>query len=237
METVNLQDFYSGGYFLLRAGRPDWPLPFGELLPNGNLISLSDCISGRRLSVLWGWIPGDKEAALEFGIPDTRLAEFLAWCGTDYREWIDLTSMFYSPETARAFIKHFELNTNNLFLIGAGLPKELHKTWLEKEPDNEGISKRVKQALPIDQFGEPLGYDVISYSYHDFAHSWLCSGLEKDMNELFGIRANNYGLIDSYADAKRVYDWIAEDECEGGRAEPEPYNFWLLLSYPLQVGT
>lgn len=237
MEKIDFGDYYSGGYFLLRAGRPDWPPPFGEFLPSGNLVSLSECISGRRLSVIWGWNPGNREAALEFGIPKTRLAKFVDWCGSEYRELMDLTSMFYSPDAARTFIKRFELNTDNLFLLGAGLPKQSHEAWLEEEPDNEGIAKHVKQAIPVEQTGEPLGFDVVSYSYTDFAHSWLCSGLERDMHELFGMRANSVGLLDSYADAKKVNDWIAEDEGKGVRAEPEPYDFWLILSYPLEVNS
>ncbi len=141
--------------------------------------------------------------------------------------------MFYSPDAARNFIRHFELNTDNLFIIGAGLPKELHRAWLEEEPDNEGIAKRVKQAIPIENSGEQIGYDVVSYSYTDFAHSWLCSGLEKDMYELFGIRTNQHGLLATSTDAKRVNDWIAEDNEQGARAEPEPYDYWLLVNYPL----
>lgn len=234
METVDLKDFYSGGYFLLRAGRPDWPPPFGKFLPDGNLISLSECICQKRLSVIWGWNPGNREAALEFGIPHTRLAEFVAWCGSEYRELMDVTSMFHSPEAVRTFVKRFDVSTDNLFIIGAALPKELHNAWLEEEPDDEGIAKRVKQAIPVEKSGESLGYDIVSYSYTDFAHSWLCSGLEHDMNKLFGIRANSWGLIDTHADAKKVNDWIAEDEGKGTRAEPEPYDFWLLLSYPLE---
>lgn len=233
METVDLRDFYSGGYFLLRSGRPDWSPPFREFLPSGTLFSLASCICQKRLSVIWGWNPGDREAALEFGIPEARLAEFVEWCGAESRESMDLTSMFYSPDAARNFIKRFELNTENLFIIGAGLPKESHREWFEEEPDNEGIAKRVKQRLPIDLSGEPIGYDVVSYSYQDFAHSWLCSGLKKDMNEIFGISSNSIGLLDTYADAKKVNDWIAEGD--GMRAEPEPYSFWLLVSCPLEV--
>jgi len=42
-------------------------------------------------------------------------------------------------------------------------------------------------------------------------------------------------VLDSYTDAKQINDWIAEDEGKGTRAEPEPYDFWLVLSYPLEV--
>lgn len=234
METVDLRDFYSGGYFLIRAGYPDWPPPFGEFLPTRSLISLSKCICRDRLSVIWAWDPGDRDAALRFGISKTQLDEFVTWCGTAYLESIDMSSMFYSTDAARDFIKRFELNTDNLFIVSAGLPKALHRAWLEEEADNRGIAKRVKQALPIEKSGEPLGYDVVSYSYTDFAHSWLCSGLERDMNQHFGIRTNARGLIDTYVDAKKVNDWIAEDEGKGIRAEPEPYDFWVIVSYPLE---
>ena len=233
MEMIDLSQFYSGGYFLLRAGRPDWPPPFGEYLPNGNLISLSKHICEKRLSVMWGWKPNDPEAALEFGIPEVRLTEFFDWCGKDYHELMDLSSMFYSPEAARTFVKRFEVDTDNLFIIGAALPKELHDAWIHEEPDSEGIAKQIKQGLPVDKSGELLGYDIVSYSYSDFSCSWLCSGLEKDMNALFGIQTNSKGLIDTYTDAKKMNDWIAEDEGRGIRAEPEPYDFWLLLSYPV----
>jgi hypothetical protein len=53
------------------------------------------------------------------------------------------------------------------------------------------------------------------------------------MHELFGIRPNQYGLISTYDEAKKVHDWIAEDNMQGTRAEPYPYDAWLLVSYPL----
>ena len=54
------------------------------------------------------------------------------------------------------------------------------------------------------------------------------------MNELFGIRPNPYGLIDTYEDAKKVADWIAEDKHRG---EPLPYYPWLIVQYPLAQPT
>lgn len=235
METIDFSDFYSGGYFLLRSGRPDWPSPFGAFLPEGNLISLSKCICSKRLSIVWRWTPGDKQAALEFGIRENQWDEFVSWIGSEYREQMDLLSMFYTPNAAREFIRRFELNTDNLFIIGAGLPKEAHEAWVKEEADNEGIAKRIKQAVRLDEAGTPLGYDIVSYSYTDFSHSWLCSYLDNEMYELFGIRSNDLGLIDHYADAKKVNEWIAEDDGKGMRAEPEPYDVWLATSYSLDI--
>lgn len=75
---------------------------------------------------------------------------------------------------------------------------------------------------------------MVTYSYNDFGDSWLCSNLQHEMYKLFGIRPNQYGLMNSAEDARKIYDWIAEDEMQGRRAEPEPYYFWLLMSYALE---
>ncbi|MEL6407051.1 MAG: hypothetical protein AAFR81_21950, partial [Chloroflexota bacterium] len=223
--SINLNEYYSGGYFLVRSGRPDWKPPFGKYLPDGNLISLSKCINYLRLSVLWGWTTGDRDAARSFGISRKNMDKFVSWCGTEYQSFMGYRSMFYRPEDARAFIRQFKIQKNNLYLLGAALPKTYQKTWIDEEDNNEGIAKRVKKGIAVDSTGKPIGFDVVSYSYSDFSHSWLCSGLEHEMNDLFGIRTNELGLLKSYDDAKKIYDWIAEDNYEGKRAEPEPYGF------------
>jgi hypothetical protein len=231
---IDLNDCYSGGYFLLRADKPDWPQLKTDLLPE-KLISLSTHICP-RLEVYWGWTPGNPEAALKFGIPQGKLAEFLDWCKSGYENDLDYTSMFYSPEAARRFIRQFELDTYDLYIIGTGLAKELEEAnWREAgNEDVMGIEKRIQQHLPLETSGTTLGFEVVSFSYSDYGCSWLCNYLHHDMFDLHSIRPNRYGLLDTYAEAKQVYDWIAEGERQGvRRAEPEPYDFWLLVSYPL----
>jgi hypothetical protein len=230
---INLADYYSGGYFLIRPGRPDWGPNFGLYLPHGDLISLSHCICRDRLQLSWGWTPGDHEAAQRFGIRDERWEEFRAWCGDEYKKSLDYNGMFHSVDAARAFVRRFNLNHRDLVLIGVGLPKALFDLWSDEAPDAAGISKRIQARLAVEVGGEVLGYDVVSFDYGDFGHSWLCSGLDEDMHDLYGIRPNQDGLITTFDDAKKVYDWIAEDEGKGHRGEPEPYHFWLLMSYPL----
>ncbi len=233
---IDLNDYYSGGYFLLRAYKPDWPTLQTDLLPD-KLISLSTHICP-RLEVYWGWIPGNPEAALKFGIPEAKLDDFIEWCKSGYENDLDYPSMFYSPEAARRFIKQFDLDKHNQYIIGTGLPKELEEAnWREKGDENvSGIEKQVEQHLPLETGGGTLGFEVVSYSYSDYGCSWLCNYLHLDMFDLNGIRPNNYGLIDTHIEAKQVYNWIDEGEKQGvRRAEPEPYDFWLLVSYPLEI--
>ena len=119
-------------------------------------------------------------------------------------------------------------------MLGVGLSQELEETnWREPSGiEPYGIEKRIEQHLRLAEDGRPLGFEVVSYSYGNFGCSWLCNNLHFEMNNLFGIRPKDYGLLDSEQDAKRVYEWIAED---AHRAEPEPYDYWLLLEYPLEI--
>lgn len=234
MEPIELSDFYSGGYFLIRADRPDWPPPFGEHLPD-KLISLSPCICPNRLSVTWGWIPGDREAALYFGVMETKLDDFISWCQRSYPTQIEYNSVFTSILFARQFVKEFIEDTRDLYLIGIGLHQERQTIWKREVNREEGVIKRIKRRLPIEEGGLPIGFEIVSRFHYEFSHSWLCSGLDRDMNELFGLRTNASGLIDTYSDAKMVNDWIDEDDEKGSRGEPEPYDSWLFISYRLEA--
>lgn len=200
---MNLDEYYSGGYFLLRADKPNWPQLQTDLLPQ-KIISLSRHICP-RLEVYWGWTPGNPEAALKFGIPETKLNDFLAWCQSGYQNDLDVSSMFYSPEAARRFIKQFDLNTDDLYLIGAGLPKEVEeKNWREESNERiEGVEKQIEQHFVLETGGTLLGFDVTSYAHHDFECSWFCNYLHQDIFSLYGIRPNQYGLLETYDEAKR----------------------------------
>ncbi|MEL6526656.1 MAG: hypothetical protein AAFQ07_13200 [Chloroflexota bacterium] len=159
--SINLNEYYSGGYFLVRSGRPDWKPPFGKYLPDGNLISLSKCINYLRLSILWGWTTGDRNAARSFGISDKNMDKFVSWCGTDYQASMEYVSMFYTPEDARAFIRQFKIKTNNLYLLGAALPKVNQKIWIDEEDDDKGIVKQVKKGVAVDPTDKAIGLATV----------------------------------------------------------------------------
>lgn len=236
MNEIDLSQFYSAGYFIIRKNHPGWEQLDPDLLPP-KLISLSTCICP-RVGVYWGWTPGDKDATLDFGIPESKWDEFKAWCQQDYLEQMDYISMFYSPKSAQSFFQRFLPNTDEYSIIGVGLPIEIEAYFLQEasaqDMNHYGIQKRILEHIPIDKSGEILGFEIVSFGGNDFGHSWLCSGINKDMKTLFGILSNYHGVINSYEEAKKVYEWIAEDNMKGSRGEPEPYLFWLFMSYPLE---
>jgi len=245
---IDLSEYYSGGYFLIRAHKPDWPQLQTDLLPE-KLLSLSRCICP-RVEVAWGWIPGDREAALRFGILEDKLDEFVEWCG--HTSDIDHLSMFHSVEAAQRFVQRFLPNTSNLYLIGAGLYQALEpadwngakaalgdidlQTNLLLQPNpasfrTYGVEGQIGQRLLLADGGTPLGFEVICFAYNDFADSWYCNFTAEDLVTMLGIRPGKHGLIERREEAQRVNDWIAEDPTH--RGEPLPYAYWLLVSYPL----
>jgi hypothetical protein len=193
--------------------------------------------------VYWGWnldINNNRQAALDFGIPADKLPVLRQWSNSSE---IGFPDIFYTLDAAQRCAH--DLNLSQVLLLGLGLPTSLVDGFLADNPqkaydtikqvyvtDPYGVNYVLTQHQPLPASGEILGFEIASY-YMNLGHSWLCSGLERDMHEQFGIRPNAHGLIDTYEDAKKVYDWIAEDEQQGHRAEPEPYYPWLIVSYPL----
>jgi hypothetical protein len=235
--VINLSDYYAGGYLLIRAGKPDWEQLKTDLLPD-KVISLSQCIN-QRLYIHWGWLPGDRAAAIRFGIPESEIEAFVQWTRTEMEREISFPSAFISTQTARHFAKRFLPDTTDLSLIGVGLPREIAEIpWRDAaEGDGKlyGVAKHIEKRLPLEHGGSALGFEVVSFDYGDFGHSWLCNYIHEDMAQLYGIRPNQYSLIDTEDDARKVYQWIDEDKMQGRRAEPEPYDYWLLVSYPLEA--
>lgn len=237
MTDIDRSQFYSGGFFLIRAVETPQGLDDGGLLPK-KIISLSSCFC-KKLDNTWTWIPDKTEEAFEFGISESKWEAFKVWCGAQYQnEQLDMYGMLSSKQVAQDCIQQFIPDTTDLYLVEVGLPQYIGKdNWREQIPDDGhavGVEKRISQCIPMLKDGRTLGYEVVSYCYHDFGHTWLCGYLHRDMNKLFDIQPNQYGLIETFDEAKKVYKWIAEDEMNGSRAEPEPYDFWLVVLHPLE---
>ncbi|MEO8611023.1 MAG: hypothetical protein ABI690_24210 [Chloroflexota bacterium] len=233
---IDLSDYVAGGYFVVKYSSQDfWK---SNLMPE-RVISLSGCVSP-QLEIVWGWNTEKYQKDIsDFGIPSDKFDTFAQWCRRD-------PGALYSLDIGREFVAAFLPDNGDYFLIGIALPKGLVDGFLINNQQTVfdtnqqvykdaiyGVNYVLKEHQPLPQGGTVLGFEVLSYSYGNIGCSWLCSGIEKDMHELFGIHPNLYGLIDSYTDAKKVYDWIAEDEMQGIRAEPEPYYPWLIVQYPV----
>jgi hypothetical protein len=230
---IDLRDYYCGGYFLIRANTSGYRAD-SLLLPD-KIISLSGCICS-KLTVYWGWNDEHKQAALDFGVPEARFAEFQAWCSQAAEvSQFDYDSVFYSLSAARDVRHRFVPNTKDLHLIGVGLHKSLEQNfWRTPLSDQiHGVVRQIQRQLNLENGGDILGFEVVGLAFHNLSCSWLCSSIDTDMHKLYEIRPSEFGLINTFNEAKLVYDWIDEDEMKGIRSEPLPYDAWLLVSYPL----
>ncbi len=241
--AVDLTRYAAGGCFIIKSAPRDADRS-PDLLPE-QLISLSRCICPYSVSVYWGWEGGKNyPEALASGVPPDKLPELEAWSAKGGAADIDYPNVFLRPEPARAFIDQFLPDHGSLHLLGIALHHDLVDDFLllkqrAYDPHTQqeieeviGVSRAVSQRQPVTRGGDLLGFEVLSYD-QTLGHSWLCSGLEREMHQLFGIRPNAHGLIDTEAEAMQVYRWIAEDAQQGHRAEPEPYYPWLVIRYPL----
>jgi hypothetical protein len=171
------------------------------------------------------------------------------WENRELQAELGHPNVFYTLAAAQTIANEFLPDKSYLHILGIALPQTLVEDFLsdnqqttfsvEKQTYEDtlyGINAVLREAKPPEAGASVIGHEVLSsYGLGQIGHSWLCSGLERDMHDLFNIRPNPHGLIDSLADAMRVYAWIAEDEQKGHRAEPEPYYPWLLVDYPLNA--
>lgn len=233
MNTLDLRDYVAGGYFILKDSAEGFQ--HSTFLPE-RVISVSPCI-GDILEPYWGWNLKDNQTHIDkWGISADLIDQFRAYSTDRHEQDYGFPSVFYSLDAARHFAATFLSPVNNALVIGTGLPRHLVEPFLTTNTQPNDIPYGVNHVLSKNESlalsGTILGFEIVCYNIN-LGHSWLCSGLEKEMHTLFGIKPNGYGLIDTYAEAKQVYDWIAEDKLQGTRAEPEPYYPWLIVQYPL----
>jgi hypothetical protein len=237
---TDLGEFVAGGYFLLKSvPRQMWLS--ADLLPE-DILSLSECISP-SVQIYWGWHENGQAEARQFGVPEERLADLREWLTLGER--VHFSNVFYSVSAAQEFVAEFLPAVEHLHLLGIALPRGLVDAFLQTnkqtvynstdgkyEEAEYGINEILRKGEPLSPYGHVLGFEVLSYNYH-LGHSWLCNYLERKMHTLYGIRPNSRGFIDTLEEAMQVYEWIAEDEQKGQRAEPEPYYPWLVVEYPV----
>lgn len=224
MTDINIDDYYSAGYFLIRKNkRRSWlDEPIG-LVPD-EIISLENefCL---KFQLSWTWEPGDKAEALEFGIDASKWDQFKAWC-VAYREHeIEMWSMFRSVHAVRRFIELFISKTKRegLMIVGVGLHKSCIG-WQEPH-DQEGVEQRVLQQQPMEPGGQILGFDIAGYEYHDFDHTWFSHGHHRGVFNELGIRPGKFGLLQTREEAVLARDHTNAND---GRT----YEYWLLMEYP-----
>lgn len=245
MTEIDLRDYVAAGYFITKLSKYGFtPTPYFQ---HEQVISLSSCINPWFIEPLWGGnIEKHKLEILWWGIAETKFDALREYSSQMFGKDHHFPNVFLKLSSAQRFIKRFLSNLDDVILLGVGLPKDVVMDFLPEnsEPVSDANKQDKRQALlgvglvlsqneVLKPGGEIMGFEVVSFPYNNFGHSWLCSNLQTDMYELFDINTGKFGLLRTYEDAMKVYEWIAEDKMQGTRAEPEPYYPWLIVQYPV----
>ncbi len=227
MSNIKLADYYSAGYFLIRKNqRPFWLIDENNLVSQ-EMISLETQFCP-QFNLYWGWSDNRRDKALAFGIDKTKLDELKEWCLYDRQDRVDVWGMFHSPAIARDFINRFIAKStyDGLYIIGVGLHHTCLEDWQEPYGD-EGVETRILQQLPMETGGDILGFDVAGYAHNAFDHTWFSHMHHMGIFQELGIRASEYGLLQTREEALQVRDYTDIHDKNMG------YEYWLLVSYPL----
>jgi hypothetical protein len=237
---IDLSDYIAGEYFIMKyVNRADANSP--ELIPD-RIISISQC----RGDVLDLYSYDDiyhREYLVKFGVLQDKRDDFRVWRTEKQAVDIGYPNVFYNPNSAHEFVTEFLSHRDDILLVGIGLHHTLLESFLtatvaEKKRLNPNGTRmdwdlNLNERVGVDRVlstGEPLppgehilGFDIAAYTVQ-FVCSWLCTCGEFDLEEQFGLKANQYGLIDDFEVAKVAQTW------REGDASYEP---WLLVQYPI----
>lgn len=231
-------EYVCGGYFLTTLTRRSDYMS-AELLPE-RLISLAEDIAPHLpdyWAMPWGNISEQdrqQSVLLKLGVAANRLSELRAWIEAKWHsEELQFMDVFASLTPAREFTRAFLPDHEDVVLVGIGLHRTLRDEFLKAQAPTTtkigtpSVYANVARERVLAAEGQVLGFDMLSYG-HGLECSWLCNGLEKEIDKQFGIRSNQWGLIATFEEAKKCTDWINQPEV---RAEPGLWLPWQVRQY------
>ncbi|HUR79748.1 MAG TPA: hypothetical protein VM733_03215 [Thermoanaerobaculia bacterium] len=179
--------------------------------------------------------PEREELLIEAGIPQERRERAIAWATETFDEAFGWPGVFYTVDAALAARAQFYAHESPMKVIGLGLPEDLAEGFIIDAtppqsppgyaPNGEsGYLECVRQKRPLPPDGRVLGYEALNLFMGMLGDSWLCSGLEKELD----LRAGAYGLIASLEDAARC---CAAIDAGKVAAENGPWYPFVLIEY------
>ncbi len=225
-------EFVSGGYFLTKlVSRPAYNST--SLLPP-RILSVSRCIAETvpgAWAIEWASFSDEEreEEAARWQIGPGILPQVLEWTTRRLEEgemgWPDV---FLSASIARQFVEQFLPVTDDLVLVGIGLPLAFADEFTaEEEPS--GVRRAVGDGKKLESDGRVLGFEILGYESGGF-HSWLCNSVEGDVFKALGVRPGDWGLVQGIDEARSCASYVSTEDVG---AEPVSWRPWLLNEYGL----
>ncbi len=236
-----VEEFISLGYRITRfVEPPGYSEEWWSTRGRETFVSISPCLANQSCPDAWCFEEQGlhDEIVQSFGVRgDSRTA---------VRDWNSRSNPdFGFPDTfrtvvaARAFISEFLEPVPGRLLIGFGV----HQTnWdqlmivaddarsaLPAGCGENSSMEFARERRPLAGGGERLGYDVIEFDFVVPNHSWYCGGHDAKVRDRFGVTANQFGLIETFAEARQCAEYIDDP------ATPSEPGKWLpvaVVRYP-----
>ena len=229
---INLSDFYSAGYQLIK------PIPRDrshDVLPPFILSGSEDICD--KFPNFWCWEDGSAtvndtvEKARILGVKENEIQNIYLWVNALYDERrIEWPGLFMSLETAIATRMQFFEKDNDICAIGFGLNRELLDTFLSENISESSVHRAaIERKEYLSNKGKILGFELLGLEgSYSFSHSWLCHGIEKELFKLCGKYPNEHGMVSEYKVALEISNQINSGKIG---AEPALWLPWLMVSY------
>lgn len=224
---------YLGGYFIVeQTRRSDYMSK--DLLPDF-IFTPSNCICNLHPdSHCLSWVRKDVKEINGYQkrikLPDDDFNSLCQDCNKYFEEnkygWVN---MFLDLECLHYIKNKYFNNIDNLKILAISTTQQYMDDFLQEEtpPENHGESGvytmlKIKEEIDIQK--KFRGYEILGFEYGSF-HSFICNGLEKELNGKLGINFNSNGLIDNYKDACKAAEHVNNS---GVGAEPVLWQPWAI---------
>jgi hypothetical protein len=237
--------FVVAGYFFIQASKPpDWMN--AKVLPPF-VLSASRCICEK---IPDAWIfprntnldPDEDEERSKyqnaFGLSKQEFEELQNQFDTLLtQEEFGYPNIFMSRALAEDFYARYFYKLPNVRLMSMGLPEKDLRNFIERYRPHRhiwqnGVPTKLRQYQFVEEDAKHLGFEVLGFEAADF-HSLFCGSTTSDDEVLqnYGIKFNQYGLIDRFEDTIAIVQDIREETLE--YVEEGFWAAWLMSEYPL----
>ena len=220
--------YYIGAYYLIKLRR----LEYGKI-KNSTIHTCSRCINDSYFdswSISWS---NDAQSSLSeiksnFNLTDNKISDIQNWADRKFEDkrigWINT---FSDLETLEEYKNKFFSEDKDALVMSINFPEEERKEFLQvftKESDygEIGISINLESPKLENQDEEEIGYDLIGIEMGGDFHSFHCHDISEDLIEKFGIKLNEFGLIENTNNWKEIVAYMNDEKNE---FEPVPWFF------------
>lgn len=240
MTIINLDDYYVGGYFLLKQ-RDKMCLPYTELPAECEPYSIAKWIAW-TIPNTWGFTWATDERKLsdiskQLGFERERLLQMQQWVTTNESVRFGYPNVFLSYAAMHEFAHHFIDPTEPVRYVGIGYHRSFMDEFLESQKPmgnagTPGVYQMLNDRQKLQSGGDIRGFDILCFEYTEF-DSWLCPYLYSEFVKATGITLNQYGLLDNELTAIQAAKFAiqAEYDTDDPVLDSNWWQPWLVVDY------